>query len=136
MKLQNGFELQGVINIPQMIKLNDVWTQVLIIESVIEVEQLRELFKDNNIIVETTEITETTYTTDGLIDVKTQDGKSYAWLYFNNSSTRELVKTLAEDIEKLKQDKADLQNQVAQTQVAMAELMETVATLQTGATNA
>ena len=41
-----------------------------------------------------------------------------------------------EDVEKLKKDKADLQDQVVQTQVAMAELMETVATLQTGATNA
>lgn len=135
MKLQNGFEIEGNIS-TSMVKLNDIWTQVLIVESALGVEQLRELFKDNNVIVEATETLETTYNTNGLIDVKTQDNKNYVWLYFVNSSSRELIKTVVEDVEKLKKDKADLQDQVVQTQVAMAELMETVATLQTGATNA
>jgi hypothetical protein len=122
MKLQNGFELEGNINYV-IVTISNKPTQVLIIESVLEIEQLRELFKDNNIIVDTTETIENIYNVGGLIDIKTQDGKNYVWLYFVNSSSRELVKTVIEDVEKLKQEKTELQ-------VAMAELMETVMTMQ------
>lgn len=96
MKLQNGFELEGNINLNQIF-INDKWTQVLIIESALEVEKLRELFKENNIIIDTTETTETTYNTDGLIDIKSQDNKNYVWLYFKYSYTKNIG---IEDIQK------------------------------------
>jgi hypothetical protein len=65
MKLQNGFELEGNINYV-IVTISNKPTQVLIIESVLEIEQLRELFKDNNIIVDTKETIENIYNVGGL----------------------------------------------------------------------
>lgn len=48
---------------------------------------------------------------------------------------REYLQLTSSKVETLEKDKAELQNQVTQNQVAMAELLETVATLQ-GAKNA
>ena len=106
MKLQNGFELNGNIN-TTMVKLNDTWNQILIVESSIEVEQLRELFKDNNVVVETTETLETTYNTGGLIDIKSQDNKNYVWLYFNYSYSKNI------DVEAIQKENLVLKEQIS-----------------------
>lgn len=103
MKLQNGFELEGNIS-TTMEKLNNIWMQVLIIESTLDTEQLRELFKDNNIIVDIIETIENTYNTGGLIDVKTQDNKNYVWLFFVNAISRESTQVVKNELQKSNTD--------------------------------
>lgn len=100
MKLQNGFELEGNINI-NPIYLNNKWSEILIIESTLEIDKLRELFKDNNIIINVNKDIETTYFTKGLIDVKSQDNKNYVWLYFdylNENNTNQEFKSQLADV--------------------------------------
>jgi hypothetical protein len=98
MILQNGFELDGNINTFKE-QINNLWVEILIIETNLETNELRELFKNNNIIIENKGDIETTYFTNGLIDIKTQDSKNYVWLYFDhsniNNTNQELKSKLA-----------------------------------------
>lgn len=108
MKIENGFELEGKMKYV-MVKINNEWTKVLIIESDLEEKQLRELFKINNYIVESDNYQETTYFTNGLIDIKENKEKTkrYVWLYFKNSISRDIItKEEIEEIKK-KQEKTD-----------------------------
>lgn len=136
MKLQNGFELDGCCS-NAMILINNEWTEILIVETSLEVEQARELFENNNTITLVTDTQEITHITNGLVDIKVQDNKSYVWLYFTNSTTRELIQTIKEDVLKLQQEKEDLQLALAETieqqasdklelQASMAELIESM----------
>ena len=92
MKLQNGFELQGNIT-TTMVLLNDRWTQVLIVESSIKTNKLRELFTKNDIITNAVNNIDTTYFTNGLIDIKSENNVNYVWLYFVNSTSQKTYET-------------------------------------------
>ena len=101
MKLENGFKLEGVIS-NSIVQINDEWRKILIVKSDLEEKQLRELFKDNNYIINYDSHEETTYYTDGLICIKENidKNKRYVWLYFKNSTSRDIV--TREEIEELK----------------------------------
>lgn len=115
MRLENGYELEGNIS-NSMININNTWTKILIIETTLEKEKLRELFKNNSIITETIEAQEIIYYTDGLIDIKEDNNKSYVWLYFKNSTSRELIKETKENVEKLNKQLLETQNLVLELQ--------------------
>jgi hypothetical protein len=91
MKLQNGFTLDGVINTPSMVNINNTWQNILIIETTIGTDQARVMFENNSLIIDITTDNEIRYFTDGLLDVKIDNGKTYVWLNYVSSAVIPLL---------------------------------------------
>jgi hypothetical protein len=100
MKLQNGYEVVGTIDIPTMIRINDEWVNVLIIETAMDATQASALFINNSSIVDTGDTSETIYFTDGLLDVKVANGKTYVWLKYIASNVNQLLQPQLEALQK------------------------------------